>query len=127
MVEELDINETKHYVTLEQAITEGKDALITFEFEYPNTDGLVVEVKIKPLTTEEAQDAGQLAKVSGLPVDIEILKKAVLNPDGSTISQEIFEPLPAGVVIKLIRKVAEVSGIEFNTPAMNNMDALPGF
>ena len=84
-------------------------------------------MKIKPLTTEESQDAGQLAKTSGLPVDIELLKKSVFNPDGSIISEEILEPLPAGVVNKLVLKVAEVSGIEFNTPAMNNMDALQGF
>ena len=126
MVEELEINSTKNIVTLEQAVTEGKDALIPFEFEYPNLD-LIVQVKIKPLTTEESQDAGQLAKTSGLPVDIELLKKSVLNPDGSSISEEILEHLPAGVVNKLILKVAEVSGIEFNTPAMNNMDALQGF
>ncbi|WP_296885149.1 hypothetical protein [uncultured Methanobrevibacter sp.] len=126
MVEELEINSTKNIVTLEQAVTEGKDALIPFEFEYPNSD-LIVEVKIKPLTTEESQDAGQLAKTSGLPVDIELLKKSVFNPDGSSISEEILEPLPAGVVNKLVLKVAEVSGIEFNTPAMNNMDALQGF
>lgn len=126
MVEELEINSTKNIVTLEQAVTEGKDALIPFEFEYPNSD-LIVEVKVKPLTTEESQDAGQLAKTSGLPVDIELLKKSVFNPDGSSISEEILEPLPAGVVNKLVLKVAEVSGIEFNTPAMNNMDALQGF
>lgn len=126
MVEELEINSTKNIVTLEQAVTEGKDALIPFEFEYPNLD-LTVQVKIKPLTTEESQDAGQLAKTSGLPVDIELLKKSVFNPDGSSISEEILEPLPAGVVNKLVLKVAEVSGIEFNTPAMNNMDALQGF
>ena len=126
MVEELEINSTKNIVTLEQAVTEGKDALIPFEFEYPNLD-LIVQVKIKPLTTEESQDAGQLAKTSGLPVDIELLKKSVFNPDGSNISEEILEPLPAGVVNKLVFKVAEVSGIEFNTPAMNNMDALKGF
>lgn len=126
MVEELEINSTKNIVTLEQAVTEGKDALIPFEFEYPNLD-LIVQVKIKPLTTEESQDAGQLAKTSGLPVDIELLKKSVFNPDGSSISEEILEPLPAGVVNKLVLKVAEVSGIEFNTPAMNNMDALKGF
>lgn len=126
MVEELEINSTKNIVTLEQAVTEGKDALIPFEFEYPNSD-LIVEVKLKPLTTEESQDAGQLAKTSGLPVDIELLKKSVFNPNGSRISEEILEPLPAGVVNKLVIKVAEVSGIEFNTPAMNNMDALQGF
>lgn len=126
MVEELEINSTKNIVTLEQAVTEGKDALIPFEFEYPNSD-LIVEVKVKPLTTEESQDAGQLAKTSGLPVDIELLKKSVFNPDGSSISEEILEPLPAGVVNKLVLKVAEVSGIEFNTQAMNNMDALQGF
>lgn len=126
MVEELEINSTKNIVTLEQAVTEGKDALIPFEFEYPNLD-LIVQVKIKPLTTEESQDAGQLAKTSGLPVDIELLKKSVRNPDGSSISEQILEPLPAGVVNKLVLKVAEVSGIEFNTPAMNNMDALQGF
>ena len=126
MVEELEINSTKNIVTLEQAVTEGKDALIPFNFEYPNSD-LIVEVKVKPLTTEESQDAGQLAKTSGLPVDIELLKKSVFNPDGSSISEEILEPLPAGVVNKLVLKVAEVSGIEFNTPAMNNMDALQGF
>lgn len=126
MVEELEINSTKNIVTLEQAVTEGKDALIPFEFEYPNLD-LIVQVKVKPLTTEESQDAGQLAKTSGLPVDIELLKKSVFNPDGSSISEEILEPLPAGVVNKLVLKVADVSGIEFNTPAMNNMDALQGF
>lgn len=126
MVDELEINQTKNYVTLEQAITEGKDALIPFEFEYPNSD-LIVEVKIKPLTTEESQDAGQLAKTSGIPVDIELLKKAVLNPDGSEISEDILLPLPAGVVNKLVFKVAEVSGIEFKTQAMNNVESLGGF
>ena len=126
MVEELEINSTKNIVTLEQAITEGKDALIPFEFEYPNSD-LIVEVKIKPLTTEESQDAGQLAKTSGLPVDIELLKKAVLNPDGTPIPQEILEPLPAGVVTKLILKVSEVSGFDFNLSAVNNMESLQGF
>lgn len=126
MANELEINQTKNYVTLEQAITEGKDALIPFEFEYPNSD-LIVEVKIKPLTTEESQDAGQLAKTSGIPVDIELLKKAVLNPDGSEISEDILLPLPAGVVNKLVFKVAEVSGIELNTPAMNNVEQLRGF
>ena len=126
MVEELEINSTKNIVTLEQAVTEGKDALIPFEFEYPNLD-LIVQVKIKPLTTEESQDAGQLAKTSGLPVDIELLKKAVLNPDGTPIPQEILEPLPAGVVTKLILKVSEVSGFDFNLSAVNNMESLQGF
>lgn len=126
MVEELEINSTKNIVTLEQAITEGKDALIPFEFEYPNSD-LIVEVKIKPLTTEESQDAGQLAKTSGLPVDIELLKKSVFNPDGTPIPQEILEPLPAGVVTKLILKVSEVSGFDFNLSAVNNMESLQGF
>lgn len=126
MVNELEINQTKNYVTLEQAITEGKDALIPFEFEYPNSD-LIVEVKIKPLTTEESQDAGQLAKTSGIPVDIELLKKAVLNPDGSEISEDILLPLPVGVVNKLVFKVVEVSGIEFETQAMNNVESLRGF
>ena len=126
MVEELEINSTKEHATLEQAITEGKDALIPFEFEYPNSN-LIVEVKIKPLTTEESQDAGQLAKMSGIPVDIELLKKAVLNPDGTPIPQEILEPLPAGVVTKLILKVSEVSGFDFNPSAVNNMESLQGF
>lgn len=126
MVEELEINSTKEHATLEQAITEGKDALIPFEFEYPNSN-LIVEVKIKPLTTEESQDAGQLAKMSGIPVDIELLKEAVLNPDGTPIPQEILEPLPAGVVTKLILKVSEVSGFDFDPSAVNTRESLQGF
>lgn len=126
MVEELEINSTKEHATLEQAITEGKDALIPFEFEYPNSN-LIVEVKIKPLTTEESQDAGQLAKMSGIPVDIELLKNAVLNPDGTPIPQEILEPLPAGVVTKLILKVSEVSGFDFDPSAVNTRESLQGF
>lgn len=111
---ELKINtETKH-ITLEEAITKGADAFIPYEFEYPNTD-LVVEVQLRPVTSNELANIDAKAKVDpDTTVDLELLKIAVLDLDGEQYPDEIIEKLAAGVVMDLAWKICDISGIDFN-------------
>ena len=114
LMSELKINTEKKHMTLEQAITKGADALIPYEFDYPNTD-FVVEVRLKPITNKELANADQLAKVNpDTTVDLELLKMAVFNTDDTAFENETIENLPAGVVMDLAWKICDISGIDFN-------------
>ena len=110
---ELKIENTQKFATLEQAITEGGNGLIPYEFDYPNTD-LTVEVKLKPLTNPELDSAAQSSKITGNTVDIEILSFALFNTDGSNFGTDLLIKLPAGVVLELVYKIMEISGFDIN-------------
>ena len=128
MAKELKINNEQNFVSLEQAITEGSNALIPFEFEYPNTD-LSVEVKLKPITNPELQDVVQSSELSGLSLDIELLAIAMFNTDGSCFEKELLEKLPAGVVLKVSYKIMDISGMDVEELYQHRSSAsqLPGF
>ena len=111
MEEELTIEQTAKFVTLEQAITEGTSAFIPYEFEYPNTD-LIVEVKLKPITNSELNNAIQQQKISDKSLDIEILKISLFNPDETPVNEESIIKLPAGLVAELVQKIADISGLK---------------
>ena len=112
----MKINEkAQKIVSLEQAITEGTKALIPYEFEYPNSD-LTVEVKLKPITSKEAQHIGQIVKLDPeTTFDLELLKIALFNVDESSFETEILEKLPMGVVLDLSYKICDISGIDLET------------
>ena len=127
--EELKINQTQNLVNLETAITEGNKGLITYEFDYPNTD-LTVEVKLKPLTNPELTHLVKEAEITGNTVDLEMLHQSMFNTDGSSFPIELLEELPAGVVQKLTYKIADISGIDLNAALANrrsSLEDLPGF
>lgn len=111
MVEELKINSEKNFVNLEQAITEGSNALIPYQFDYPNTD-LTVEVQLKPITNPELTRITQESELSGNSLDVELIAKAMYNTDGTLFEKELIEKLPAGVVLKLSFKIMDISGID---------------
>lgn len=127
-MDELKINEETNFVSLEQAITEGANALIPFEFEYPNTD-LSVEVKLKPITNPELQNILQENQLSGASLDIELLSIAMFNPDGSCFEKELLEKLPAGVVLKIVYKIMDISGMDVDelNQHKTSTSQLPGF
>lgn len=108
---ELKIKETNKYATLEQAITEGGNALIPFEFDYPNTD-LTVEIKLKPVNNKEVNSALQEQKLEDTTFEIELLKASMFNPDETPIDKDIIANLPAGVVSIIAEKIADISGIK---------------
>lgn len=126
-MDELVINKEKQHVTLEQAILQGGNALVPFEFDYPNTD-FRVEVKLKPITSNELQDAGQRAKINTeSTVDVEVLKIAVFNVDETSFDDDILMSLPAGVVFDLVWKIFDISGLDPQTlnervPSSNQLE-----
>ena len=127
----MEINTEEHkIVTLEQAITEGANAFIPYEFEYPNLD-LIVEVKLKPITSKDVVDVTQKAKLNpDTTYDIELLKLALFNIDETHFDDEIIEKLPAGVTYNLAAKISEVSGIDLTKVAQTqsvSSEELGGF
>ena len=126
---ELKINTEKKHMALEQAITEGKDALIPYEFDYPNSD-FVVDVQLRPVTSKELSNIDAKAKVDpDTTVDLELLKIALLDLEGDPFPDEIINNLPAGVVIDLAFNICDISGIDFNKIAERQSSAgqLEGF
>lgn len=124
---ELEINQETNFVSLEQAITEGTKALIPYEFEYPNTD-LTVEVRLKPITNPEFNNAVDTYKLNGTTVEIELLHIGLFNIDETGFDYETLQKLPAGLVLDLAMKLMDISGIDFNKlPNRSTVDNLPGF
>lgn len=130
-MDELKINKEKQHVTLEEAILQGGNALIPYDFDYPNTD-FVVEVKLKPITSGELSDAGQRAKLNPeSTVDLEVLKIAMFNVDETSFSDDIIMGLPAGLVLDLVWKIFDISGFDQDTlkekVPQASVNQLPGF
>lgn len=130
-MDELKINKEKQHVTLEEAILQGGNALIPYDFDYPNTD-FVVEVKLKPITSGELSDAGQRAELNPeSTVDLEVLKIAVFNVDETSFSDDIIMNLPAGLVLDLVWKIFDISGFDQQTlkekVPQASVNQLPGF
>lgn len=118
---ELEINQTQNIVTLEQAILEGGDALIPFEFEYPNTD-LIVEVKLKPLILNDLPAMGNVSEeeLAGI-----LVEKAMYNVDGSTINPELIKKIPIGTVKKISDRVTEISGFDIDELKAGQLKRFP--
>ena len=91
---------------LESLIVEGTDAYIPLKFIYPNTDK-TVGVFIKPLTSQEFVNATRGTS----NIFINVLDGALFDNNKQPVPRNIIEKLPAGVVMELYKKIAEISGI----------------
>ena len=118
---ELKINKEKNLVNLEQAIKQGGDALIPFEFEYPNTD-LTVEVGLKPLTLGSLPNVKMLNEEEAAEL---IVKQAMFNMDGSEINPEIISKIPIGVLKKISDRISEISGFNLNDADVDKLKQFP--
>ncbi len=119
---ELEIEETKKYVTLEQAITQGADALIPYEFPFPNTD-LIVEVALKPVTLNMIPKSKGMTEeeLSGI-----LVEKSMLNPDGSKIDQAFIDKIPIGTMKKISERITEISGFDLDEVKIDQLKKFPG-
>ena len=120
-MEELEIKKTTNIVSLEQAITEGTKALIPFEFEYPNTD-LIVEVGLKPITLNMLPNTSRMTEEEVTSLMVE---KAMFNPDGSEINNEIIQQIPIGTLKKISERITEISGFNLNELKVNELKQFP--
>ena len=119
----------KELISLEQAIVEGTDALISYKFDYPNTD-YSVEVLLKPVNSKEMTIINAKSNVdTDTTSDLELLKASLRNMDGEPFSDEIIEKLPAGVVMDIAWKICDISGIDIGkiNERTRSIDKLEGF
>lgn len=110
-MKELEISTEDRYDNLEELITEGIDAKIPITIEFPG--GKKAKALIKPILTE---DYKRISFGSNDPLDImvEVLKLSLLNSHGDKLPDNLIDKLPAGVPMKIVEKILDISGIETN-------------
>lgn len=96
---------------LDQIITEGTNAKIPFTFIYPNTTKKV-GVLIRPLSTNEYQNAILKSKRLKNNLLIELAKLGVYKLDESKFPEDLLLELPAGVITKITNEINRISGVE---------------
>ena len=96
---------------LDQLISEGIDAKIPFTFIYPNTTKKV-GVLVRPLSTNEYQNAILKSKRLKTNFLIELARLGVYKMDESKFPDEILDELPAGVITRITNEINRISGVE---------------
>ena len=96
---------------LDQIITEGTKAKIPFTFIFPNTDKKV-GVLVRPLSTNEYQNAVLRAKRLNSNFLIELAKSGVYKMDESKFPEDLITELPAGVITRIANEINRISGVE---------------
>jgi len=107
MVEELHIEAVNdELVDLESLIVEGTDALVPLKFIYPNSNKKT-GVYLKPLVGKDFKGV-DFNTTNG----IKLLEGCLFDLNQNLINVEVIERLPAGVIVELVYKLLEISGIE---------------
>ena len=102
-------NNTDEFFDLESLITEGVDAKVPIEIEFPN--GKKAQALIKPISTGEFQsiyngDASELV--------VNVLSNALMNKKGEPLDPMLIKAMPIGLPVKIVEKIFEISGIKTN-------------
>ena len=110
-MDELKIQETPDEIfDLETLITEGADARIPIEIEFPN--GKKAAGLITPISTNEFSriyNTGGAAEIL-----VNIVEAGLLNKNGEHLPRNLIESMPLGVTSKISNKICVISGIELN-------------
>lgn len=96
---------------LDQIITEGTNAKIPFTFIYPNTTKKV-GVLVRPLSTNEYQNAILTSKRLKTNFLLELARLGVSKMDESKFPDDILEDLPAGVITRITNEINRISGVD---------------
>ena len=107
MAEELKIKQNNELFDLETLITEGVDARVPIEIEFP--DGRKAQALIKPISTGEFQtiytsDASELL--------VNVLEAGLMNKNGDPLPKNLLESMPIGLPAKITQQIFEISGIK---------------
>ena len=117
---------------LESLITDGVNAKIPIVIEFPNKNGEMVKAAamIRPLSNIEWNNAVRLNRGpnSGTTNDVELVKKGLYTKNGDPFPPELVEAIPAGVLMNILKKIAEISGLElFNEENLKFAKDVMGF
>lgn len=102
-------NNTNEFFDLETLITEGVDAHVPIEVEFPN--GKKAQALIKPISTGEFQSIynGNAAELL-----INVLTHSLMTKEGKSLSPSLIEAMPVGLPAKIVEQIFKISGIETN-------------
>lgn len=108
-MKELEISKNEEYFDLETLITEGSDAHVPIEVEFPN--GKKAQALIKPISTGEFQSIynGNAAELL-----VNVLAHSLMTKEGKSLSPTLIEAMPVGLPAKIVEQIFEISGIETN-------------
>ena len=105
------LNQETEIIELDQLITDGTDAKIPFTFVYPNTDKKV-GVLIRPLSTNEYQNALLRSKRFKTNLLVELAKLGTYKLDESKFPEELLDEMPAGIIIRITNEINRISGVD---------------
>ena len=110
----MKLSEEEEIFNLESLITDGADARIPIEIDFPTKQGKKkAAAMLRPLTNLEWNNAARKSRKNHTTTnEVELLKTALYTKDGEPFPKELVEKLPNGVVIKLVQILGEISGIE---------------
>lgn len=116
--------EAQELFDLETLITEGIDARVPIEIEFPN--GKKAAAMIRPLNANEFKTIydGDASNIL-----ISILEKSLMNKNGEPLPRELIEAMPIGLPAKIIKQIFEISGVETTeedtNELINNLNLFP--
>lgn len=106
-MDELTIKQDDELFDLETLITEGVEARVPIEIEFPN--GKKAQATIRPISTGEFQTI-YTRDTSNLLVNV--LEAGLMNKDGEPLPRNLLEAMPIGLPVKITQQIFEISGIE---------------
>lgn len=116
--------EAQELFDLETLITEGMDARVPIEIEFP--DGRKAAAMIRPLNANEFKTIydGDASNIL-----ISILEKSLMNKNGDALPRSLIEAMPIGLPAKIIKQIFEISGVETTeedtNELINNLNLFP--
>ena len=120
----LELNSEEQIYDIEQLITEGIDARVPIEIDFPN--GKKAAAMIRPLSTSEFKTiySGDASNIL-----VSILEKGLMNKNGEALSHDLIEAMPIGLPAGIIKQIFEISGVETNeedtNELINNLNLFP--
>ena len=106
-MDDLKINNEEELFDLETLITEGVDARVPIEIEFPN--GKKAQALIRPISTGEFQtiyngDTSELL--------VKVLEAGLMNKKGEPLPVDLIEAMPIGLPAQITQQIFEISGIK---------------
>lgn len=105
---------------LEDLIILGAEKKVNIIIEFPVDDRKVeASAKIKPLTLEELDDLN-INEQDYLKMQMEVLKNNLFKNNGETYSEEELKAFPIGIINKIVQKIMEISGIDYDAQKLRD-------
>lgn len=108
-MDDLKINNEEELFDLETLITEGVDARVPIEIEFPN--GKKAQALIRPISTGEFQT---IYNGNASELLVNILEAGLMNKNGEPLPVDLIKSMPVGLPAKITQQIFEISGIETN-------------